>query len=440
MRYRLLETVRQYALEKLGESGEADMVRERHARYYLTLAEEAESELMGAQQEAWLGRLEVEHDNLRAVLARALENGEFDLGLKVAGSLGGFWLVRGRLSEGRRWLEAALEGRIGASDSARARALLRAGLIAREQGDQERSVELLGEALALARKLGDKTTAASALLNLGWAALLRDELQRASELTQESLTLQRETNDYVGVARALTVLGLLANARGDHERAMALHEESLGLAREVQEASGIVLSLMLGALASLGQGNHRRAGELCEEGLESSWRLKMVHPTASHLQIAASVAGSQGQPVLSARLWGAAEASLASVGLELAPLERRFYEPYIAAARSRIGAVAFEAAWAEGRKMTIDEAVQYTLESSDAPEGVEASLAYPAGLSAREAEVLRLVAQGMTNSLVAQRLYLSPRTVGGHLRSVYRKLGVTSRAAAAREALERGLI
>ena len=283
VRYRLLETVRQYGMEKLEGSGEAEMVLERHARYFLALAEEAESELMGTHQEAWLGRLEAEHDNLRAVLARALENGEADLGLRVAGVLGGFWLVRGRLSEGRRWLEAALQGGVVAPELARTRALLLVGLIAREQGDHERSVELIEEALALARKLGDKATAASALLNLGWAALLRDELRMAGVLTQESLTLQREMNNQGGVARALTVLGLLASARGDHKRAMALHEEGLGLSREAREAGGIVVSLMQGAIASLGRGDHRRAGELCEEGLESSWRLKMVHPTASHL-------------------------------------------------------------------------------------------------------------------------------------------------------------
>ena len=296
-RYGLLETVRHYAAEKVEEAGEGTKVGGRHAEFFLRLAEQADTESKGARRAAWLGRLEAEHDNLRTVLDWALTHGEDDLGLRVAGALGGFWLVRGRLSEGRRWLEAALQGGDGTPEPTRTGTLLRAGLIAREQGDHERSVELLGEALALARRIGDKATAAIALLNLGWAALLRDELQRASELTEESLTLQRETNDWVGVARALTVLGLLANAQGDHERAKALHEESLGLAREAGDVGAIVLSLMPGALASLGSGDRRRARELCEEGLQLSWRLKMVHPTASHLQIAASVAGSQGQPV-----------------------------------------------------------------------------------------------------------------------------------------------
>ena len=108
VRYRMLETIGQYGMEKLEGSGEAEMTRERHAMYYLALAGEAEPELLGVHQEAWLGRLEEEHDNLRAVLDWALENGEADLGLRIAGVLGAFWLVRGRLSEGRRWLEAAL--------------------------------------------------------------------------------------------------------------------------------------------------------------------------------------------------------------------------------------------------------------------------------------------------------------------------------------------
>ena len=440
-RYRLLETVRQYASEKLEQAGEAEEVRRRHAAYHLALAEEAEPGLKGARPVAWLERLEAEHDNLRAALRWALDSREAELGLRLAGTLGGFWLVRGHLSEGRRWLEAALDNGAEAPESMRVKVLVRAGLIAREHGDYERSVALIEESLALARKLGDKVSVATALKNLGWAALLRDDLERASELSQEAMLLQREANDEVGVAHALTVLGLVATVQRDYERATALHEESLILAREAEDGIAIALSLMAGSLAFLGRGDHRRATELCGEGVRLSWRMKMTHPTASHLYIAASLAGSQGQPIRSARLWGAAESLLDTIGSTLAPVERQLYEPYIAAARNRLGELAWEAAWLEGKAMTPDHAVEYALEPPTvSEEESEAPPAYPASLSAREVEVLRLVAQGMTNSRIAKELFISPRTVNAHLGSVYHKIGSNTRAEATRFASEHDLL
>jgi predicted ATPase/DNA-binding NarL/FixJ family response regulator len=440
MRYRLLETVRQYASEKLKEAGEEAEVRQCHAAYHLALAEVAEPGLKGARPVAWLERLEREHDNLRAALGWALESGEAELGLRLAGTLGGFWLVRGHLSEGRHWLEAALDNRAEAPEPMRVKVLIRAGLIAREQGDYERSVALIEESLALARRLGDKVSVATALKNLGWAALLRNELERASELSQEAVSLQREMNDEGGLAQALTVLGLVTMVQRDYERAMVLHEESLPLAREAEDDIVISLSLMAGSLAFLGRGDHRRATELCGEGLELSWRLKMTHPTASHLYIAASLAGSQGQSIRSARLWGAAESLLDTIGSMLAPVERQLYEPYIAAARARIGELAWKAAWLEGRTMSPEQAIEYALETPEPLEEPEAPPAYPAGLSAREVEVLRHVAQGMTNAQIAKTLFISRRTVTTHLSSVYNKIGYHSRAEATRFASEHALL
>jgi predicted ATPase/DNA-binding NarL/FixJ family response regulator len=440
MRYRLLETVRQYASEKLKEAGEEAEVSQSHAAYHLALAEVAEPGLKGARPVAWLKRLEAEHDNLRAALGWALESGKAELGLRLAGTLGGFWLVRGHLSEGRRWLEAALDNRDEAPEPMRVKVLVRAGLIAREQGDYERSAALIEESLALARRLGDKVSVAIALKHLGWAALLRNELERASELSQEAVALQREMNDEVGVTHALTVLGLVAIVQRDYERAMVLHEESLALAREAEDDIAISLSLMAGSLAFLGRGDHRRATELCGEGLELSWRLKMTHPTASHLYIAASLAGSQGQSIRSARLWGAAESLLDTIGSMLAPVERQLYEPYIAAARERLGELAWKAAWLEGQAMSPEQAIEYALETPELLEEPEAPPTYPAGLSAREVEVLRHVAQGMTNARIAETLFISRRTVTTHLSSVYNKIGSHSRAEATRFASEHRLL
>ncbi|MGH3147905.1 MAG: ATP-binding protein, partial [Rubrobacter sp.] len=382
-RYRLLETMRQYGWEKLGESGEEDEVLGRHARFFLDLAEETERE---ARRGTWIERLEMEHGNLRAALGWALASGEAELGLRLASALGVFWNVRGHLSEGQRWLEAALVNGAKAPEPVRARALVRAGWIAREQGDYERSIALNRASLALARKLGDKAGTVDALTNLAWTALFRDEPEQASGLIEEAMALQREMDDGPGLAHSLTVLGLVAATQHDYERATTLCEESLALYREAEDDVAIALSLMPGALAYLGRGDHRRAWELCEEGVRLSWRLKLLHPTASHLYMAASLSGARGQPVNAARLWGAAQTLSEAVGIFLSPIEARLYEPYVAAARARLDEEAWEAALREGRLMSPEQAVEHALESPTTPKPKARKEAHLAGLSNREAE------------------------------------------------------
>jgi len=253
------------------------------------------------------------------------------------------------------------------------------------------------------------------------------------------MVLQRETEDVPGLASSLSILGFVAVVRHDNERAITLYEESLALARESDNDLAIVLSSLSGALGYLSRGEHGRALELCEQGMRISWRLRMMHPVASYLNVTASVYGSRREQALAARLWGAADSLLDSIGSVLAPIEQRFYEPYTAAARSQLDEKTWEAAWTEGHEMTPERAVAYALDLPK-PLGPEAQrAAHPAGLSEREAEVLRLVAKGLTNAEVARRLYVSPRTVDRHLSSVYRKLGVGSRTAAARFATENGL-
>jgi non-specific serine/threonine protein kinase len=439
-RYRLLETVRQYGREKLEESGELDLLEERHARHYLALAEEAEPELRGARQGEWLDRLETEHDNLRAALAWTLEVGEAELGLRLGGALGEFWHLRGHLDEGQRWLQAVLTNGGEASEPVRARVLAQAGWIAWEQGDYERAVSLTEKSLALSRKIGDERISALALLVQGMSRMRQgDELERASELIEESVALHRATGDAAGLSRALLGLGIVAVLRGDYEHAATLHEEGLALAREAADNFAINIALMQGALVHLSRGDHRMAVALTEEGLALAWHLRMLHATAAHLDISSGLAGARGQAARSARLWGAAEALRESIGAPISPVERFYFAPLTAAAKSELGEAAWEAELAEGRTMTPEQAVEYALSTHEAaPSSSHDSSS--SLLSARETEVLALVAEGLTNPQVAQRLYLSPRTVGQHLRSVYRKLGVSSRAAAVREASERGMI
>jgi predicted ATPase len=363
VRYGMLEPVRQYGLERLEHSNEAEEARQRHAEYYLMLAEQAEPELKGSRQVTWLNQLEEEHANLRAALSWVLERRKTDLGLRLVGALGEFWYRRGYLSEGRRWLQAALEQGVETQEaSARARALTRVTTIAWGQGDFERAIALGEESLALARDVGDPSSIATACYTVGRAAFFDNRLERAATLVEEAATLQRGLGDTAGLARSLLLLGWTVAAQRNHDGAMVLREEALALGQRAEDDYTTILSRALGAFAALGLGDHHCARELCEEGVQLSWRRNMRRHTAVHLHVLASLASSQGQPIRSARLWGAAEAIYESINTVFSPLERRLFGPYIATARARLDEEAWEAAWAEGRAMTTEQAVVYALE------------------------------------------------------------------------------
>jgi predicted ATPase/DNA-binding SARP family transcriptional activator/DNA-binding CsgD family transcriptional regulator len=440
LRYGMLEPVRQYGQELLAASGEADPVRRRHASWYFELAKEVEPWLRGARQEVWLQHLEREYGNLRAALGWALERGETELGLWFGGALGEFWYLSGHLSEGRRWLEAALaSGPDAPPTPARAKALARAGWIAWEQGAYGRSVALSEESLALSRELEDEAGAVAALSNLGWAALLGKDLGLASALSEEAVTLGRALGDAGGVARALLILGLAAVARGDHDRAVALHEESLEMAREAEDGLAMALSLGMGALSSLGRNDDRRARALCEEGLRLSLQPRVMNVTAFHLHASAALASSQGRLSRSARLWGAAESVRETIGATLSPVELHVYGPYINAARAGLDEAAWEEAWAEGKAMTVEEAVEYALAESEKqrrgrprrasiPNEAPTSGQLDDVLTRREMEVAALAGGGLTNRQIAEELSISEHTAATHLHRVLKKLGLRSRA------------
>nr|MBA3472253.1 AAA family ATPase [Rubrobacter sp.] len=439
LRYAMLEPVRQYGQQRLGASREADAVRRRHASWYFELAREVEPWLRGARQAVWLERLEREYGNLRAALTWALERGEADLGLWFGGALGEFWYMSGHLGEGRRWLEAALANSDDAPPTpARTKALARAGWLAWEQGDYERSVALSQASLALSRELEDEAGAVAALSNLAWAAFLGNDLEKASALTEEAVTLGRALGDTGGVARALLILGLIAVVRRDHERAMALYQESLTLAREAGDGFALAISLGMGAFASLGRGNNRRARALCEEGFVLSQQPRVMNVTAFLLHASAALAGSEGQPARSARLWGAAESLREVTGAILSPVELHVYKPYIDAARTRLDEAAWEAAWAEGKVMTPEEAVEYALAKGEeeqkarprrppTPKEPPASRQPDDVLTGRKREVALLVGRGLTNRQIARELSISEHTVAAHLRKILKKLGLRSR-------------
>jgi non-specific serine/threonine protein kinase len=437
LRYRMLEPVRQYGWERLEAAAETaagpdemEAARWRHATWYLALAEEAEPKLVGAEQAGWLDRLEIEHDNLRAALGWFLDadTGDVEKGLRLAGALGEFWRVRGHLSEGLRWLETALANGEEAS-YARVKALVHAGWIAWVRADFGRSTAFSEEALALARKLGDRAGAATALFNLGMVAIydqMRAEEARA--LFEESLALRRELDDAAGASRALQRLGLISVVQQDFGRASALYEESLMLARQAGDKVVIAVSLWLGSLVYLGLGDHRIVRALGEEGFALVRQTGHTHINALILHVLAASAGSQGQPVRSAWLWGAAETLRESLGVSLGPAERYHYGPYIAAARDQLDEVTWETAWAEGRAMTLEKAIEHALsEEKSAAPAVPPQNATPIKLTRREREVAALVARGLSSRQVSSALMVSERTVDNHVANILKKLGIHSR-------------
>jgi predicted ATPase/DNA-binding CsgD family transcriptional regulator/transcriptional regulator with XRE-family HTH domain len=497
-RFTMLETIREYAQERLALSGEMEALRRRHAAFYLGFAEVAESGLQGPEQPAWLERVEVEHDNLRAALQWALECANAETALRISTALWWFWWAHGHLSEGSRWLVQALCAHGPVAPAVRARALNGAGALSRYLGDLARAQQLLEECLVLEREVGDTERIARTLGNLGLIVNARGDPARAQALLDETLALEKQSGDKRGMAFTLGSLGDVAYYRGNYSEATTFWEESLALHRELGDLHSVAITLNNLGEVSLAQHDHPRALAFFEESLRlaqalegkylraavlanlgdvayerGDYRRAVTHyleslqlreelddkpGIAECLEGLAGVAIAPGQRaeddtyILDAvRLFGAAAALRESSGASLSPSEQPGYARTVAAARSRLDAARFVRAWAEGQAMPIERAIASAREpllilepTVESPEKEAVSLPaepglLPADLTPREIEVLRLVAQGLTDAEVAERLVVSRRTVSSHLSSIYSKLQVTSRTAAARVAIEHGL-
>ena len=405
-RWQLLETVRQYARDRLEDAGGSAAVRVRHRDYYLALAEEAAPQLRGVEQAEWLRRLEEEHDNLRAGLEWSLVDTGSKGGLRLCGALQRFWWTRGYFTEGRQWCTRVL-GKAGAEERTQervsvlnaagalsyyqgdypaARALHEKGLgisrelgyrrgiaaslgnlgnVASNQGDYPAARALQEESLAIRRELGDPSGIALALNNLGYLALRQGDYPAAKALLEESLAISRELGDRSGIAVSLSNLGYLALNQGDYPAAGALLEESLAIGRELGDRFGIAGSLSnLGYLA-LNQGDYPAAGALLEESLAIRRELGDRFGIPYSLEGLAAVVAARRDSLRGARIWGATERLRAEIGTPLPPNERSDYDRRVAAARIASGDdVAFDSAWQEGRCLTLDQAIDVALTGS----------------------------------------------------------------------------
>ncbi|MGO8947315.1 MAG: ATP-binding protein [Ktedonobacterales bacterium] len=371
-RFGMLQVIREYALERLEASGEAEVLHRAHAGYYLALVERAEPALRGPESGAWLLRLERELDNLRAALGWARVQGEAETGLRLAVALGGFWDARGHLREGQAWVEGLLalgtddasraEQTVrGVSAGVRARALSAAGRLALWQGDDALAARRLEAAATLGRETGDVRTVQIALNNLGIIAEQQGDLEQAEARYVESLALARGAGNQRGIAASLSNLGVLAVSRGDLERAEDYFQEALALHRQRGDPKGIALALLnLGGVAGQ-RGEVAQAETLGREGLALVRDVGDLRFCAGALDLLAGTAGMAGQGRRAARLLGAATALRETIGAPQPAREHDDTEQAVAPARAALGEEGWMAAYVAGHAVTPEQAITEAL-------------------------------------------------------------------------------
>lgn len=362
-RFIMLETLHEYAWERLRVSGETQAMRRRHAEYFTRLAERAEPELRLAQQWRWFRLLETELENIRAVLNWSLDDGDRTLGVRLAGALCLFWFACGYHTEARQWTRQLLDQLDTVSTVYHAKLLITAGHMAWLY-DLDAAKRYFERALHISRELDDKVNIAWSLIFMGYAMIR--EKEAAVAVTEEGLSLFRESNHKPGIAQALNIIGEIASFWGDDDRARQAYEECLLVSQETGETRRI--RFMFGNLTFLAQheGDYARAGELAEQGLRMALEMNNKLDIADSLAGLAGVMGATGQPERAARLLGAWEAALARMGATSQPADQPEHDRAIASLRAQLDPQTFETAWAEGRAMSLEQAVASTLDRSEA--------------------------------------------------------------------------
>jgi len=392
-RFGMLQVIREYALEQLVASGEAEALRQAHAGYFLALAEQDGMNMSESEAEHWRDSLELEHDNLRAALGwartKAQLSGEtraVEFGLRLAMSLVDFWRMRNHLREGRPWIEEmlALAGASGMSNEAGnarsatssgrlvaddlwARSLHSMGKFVLRQGDYAAAQTYLEQSLPLLRAIGDNMTAASALNGLGNIAYGQDDLEQSRAYWEEALTLYRELGEPRGIGVLLMNLGSIAYLQGDLAHAETATQEALTLLRQSDFRRGVVLCLVsLGDIARL-RGELAQAQLLGQEALTLSHELGNLHRCAESLECLARTAGTAGQGKRAARLLGAATALRETMGSPMPPPEQAVMEQIVAQERAELGEAAWAQALAAGKAITLEEAIAEALRDGELP-------------------------------------------------------------------------
>jgi predicted ATPase len=401
-RFVMLETIREYALEKLRASGEESATKRAQAAYCLVLAEEEAAQTDEAKSADWLERFALEHNNFLAALEWLTETGDADWGLRLGTALFRFWEIREYFAEGRDRLGRLLQlPGAAAQTKTRMRALFAVGVLAGEQGDYATATRFIRESEDIARQLGDNTGIAIALNALAVHARDRGDVARANQLLEESLALWRESGDLIAVARALSNLANVVKLRGDYDRARSLYAECLAIFRGLRDGAGVAWSLdyqgdvardqgdlagaqnlyeqalaifrelgdrwgIAGALADLGnlareQHNYDRAYAMFRESIRTFQELDHKRGIARLLECFACSAAAQLHTERSLRLAGAAAALRQNIGAPLTPADQARLEASLDVARHAMGNTAGATAWLEGWAWPIEKAMEEVL-------------------------------------------------------------------------------
>jgi predicted ATPase/DNA-binding CsgD family transcriptional regulator/transcriptional regulator with XRE-family HTH domain len=492
-RFRMLETIREYALAHLTASGELDRLRGHHLDDCLRLAEGAEAHAFGREQIAWFDRLEVEFDNLRAALAWSLKSEAVETGLRLGAALGWFFSERTHWNEGFDWLERTLTANPDVPASLRAKALHTAGPLAWFAGNPTRAQMYLEQSLALARATNDRWNIAWALSHLG--SFVTSDADQGAALQDESLALFRELDDAMGITHILArrawsafdqkdyphMLTLLEEAEirarqagdkvmlgwivfnmgrlawyqeRDFSKARTLIESSLTLHREAHFQMGVKTAFLWLGQLELELGNVTEAETRNQELLIAFREIEPGdHYTHESIVMLARIAVTRGQFERAVRLFAAVHHYAVHQFIDLSMQNSDLFAADLVTVRTQLGETAFAVAWAAGSAMTPDQMIAYALEDSPAliQEAVAAqqSNALEAAptrkivsplLSVREQAILGLVAEGLSNREVADRLVLAVSTVKWYISEIFSKLGVNSRTQAVAQARELGLL
>jgi predicted ATPase len=361
-RYRMLETVRQYALDRLRESGEEARWRGSHLACFVALGLEFNKEVIGPKQQAWVARIASEHDNLRAALAWSTESSPLD-GLGLAVALDAFWRIRGFVAEGREWFARLLDVvPIDLRTRLRARGLYAAALFAIRQADYAAGNGLLQESLILFREVDDQRNVAYALDSLAYLAIEQADYPEAEARAREAIDLLRARSSREGLCFSLIHLAIALRRQGEWTEAHELHEQSLVIARELGTPWEIGTALREMGLAECDEGRCDLALKHLAEAMTVLHGLGDRPGVMESLEGLAALAAATAAPRRAARLWGAADALQQEMDSAMSVNQRIAYDRQVQPVRAILTDEAFDHTWDEGRAMTLGDAVRYALD------------------------------------------------------------------------------
>ncbi len=444
-RYTLHELVRQYAEERLQDAGEGQVepAHERHLGYFLALCERAEQAWDTPQEAEWLQRLKADQDNIRQALRWAIDHGRVEAALRMNAALFTFWIYASSAVEAAQWLDAALslpwDESVTSLARARAKALSVAGYAAIFESDFATATACFEEGLALYKRLDDRRGITWSLRGCGFAATLRGDAGTAKPYVEQSLALCRQAQDDWGVAWSMHDLGEIELSRGDLKQAQALLEEGLAWFDRLRIEFGCFCAYLCLGLVHQRLANWRQTLVCYREALVLQEQNNYAALTGDALEGLAWVAVALNHPTDAARVLGMAASWREIFGIHRWRYREPDYERCRRETQARLGA-GWQAEWNAGRALPVKQAIAEALLLAETLAAEAEASASPALLTDREAMVLRLLAQGHSNQAIADQLVISRRTVHAHVRSIFGKLDVSTRTAAAHEATRLGLM